>query len=123
PPLSVERNTPPPVPANRLVPLTASAETLKFVKPLLTAVQLPPLSVERNTPPPKVPANRLMPLTAKHCTEPPPGPEVATHGAADPGLGAVTLFLLQPTRATVDASARISPTCFIPDLHYKSHPG
>src|SRR5439155_17078638 len=69
-PLSVERKPPPPkVPANRLVPLTASLKMYELVKPLLTAVQWAPSSVDRNTPPTgAVPANRLVPLTASAWT-------------------------------------------------------
>src|SRR5207249_3770099 len=60
-PLSVERNTPPPLPMKESVPakiwpllaLIASAATSVDVRPLLVSVQLSPLSVERYTPVPQ----------------------------------------------------------------------
>jgi hypothetical protein len=58
-PLSVERNTPPPlVPAKRPVPEARSDWTIVFVRPLFTGVQLAPSFVERNMPP-LVPAKRF----------------------------------------------------------------
>ncbi len=50
-PLFVERKTPPPVPAMRLLPLTARARIVLLVKPALADVHVVPLLVERKTPP------------------------------------------------------------------------
>ena len=50
------------------MPETVRDQTSKFVKPLLTAVQLAPLLVERKTPPPSVPAKRLVPETVRDRT-------------------------------------------------------
>ena len=58
-PLSVERKTPPLVPAKRFVPETPRALTSEFVKPLLAAVQVVPLLLERKTPL-AVPAKRFI---------------------------------------------------------------
>jgi hypothetical protein len=66
-PLLLERKTPPPVPAKRLVPLTTRHDTLVFVRPESTAVQLVPLFVDLKTPLP-VPANRFDPLIARKRT-------------------------------------------------------
>jgi hypothetical protein len=52
-PLSVERKTPPLVPAYRVsgvAGLIAREVTHTLAKPVFTAVQVVPLSVERNTP-------------------------------------------------------------------------
>src|SRR5882672_3123487 len=54
-PLSVDRKTPPNVPAKMwLVELIASARTFVVVSPLLTPDHVSPLSVERKIPPPWV---------------------------------------------------------------------
>jgi hypothetical protein len=61
-PPSVERNTPPHVPAKRVgmpaapsAEFTASALTAGWVKPVFAAVQLFPSSMDRKTPPQYVP--------------------------------------------------------------------
>lgn len=54
---------PPCVPAKRSPPCAKSANTVRFVKPVLTGVHVKPLSLERCTPPPTVPAKISEPLT------------------------------------------------------------
>src|SRR6266536_331640 len=75
-PLSVDRKTPPNVPA-KMYPseLIASARTSVAVSPLLTAVHVSPLSVERKAPPPSVPAKTYpLAFVASARTSPPCGP-------------------------------------------------
>jgi hypothetical protein len=68
-PVFVERyTTPPAVPANRLVSLTARQRTRVPVK--LVCTQLLPVSMEANTPLLFVPANRFPPLAARVLTLP-----------------------------------------------------
>src|SRR4030095_158852 len=92
-PLSVDRKTPPNVPA-KMCPyeLIASARTSVALNPLLMVVHVSPLSVERKAPPPSVPA-KTWPLAfvASARTSPPCGPPVdvqkSSAGACEPVLG------------------------------------
>ena len=62
----LERKTPPPVPAKRLVPEMTRARTERFVKPLFSGAQLVPSFVDTNTPALDVPTKRFAPETRKH---------------------------------------------------------
>src|SRR5664280_2143909 len=62
-PLSMERKTPAPVPAYRVVGVTGSMTTLPttlLASPVFTAVQVVPLLTERKMPPKEVPAYRVV---------------------------------------------------------------
>ena len=106
---------PPPVPANRSVPFSASERTMRLVNPALPGVQLVPPLFETNTPSPFVPANRFGPLCVSEKMKALVNPELTDVQCAPLSLDRKTPPLV-PANSVVPRTASARTMVFVNPL-------